>query len=109
MGSGQEGATQAAARMATAGSVDSEGKRETIVNISEGEGMESRETQLAAEQENSQRLGFSEETPSTMDPPMLDRAAPPPYQELNNFYPPSAPFHPSTQVLPSPFYPSIPF
>merc|ERR1712130_917343 len=52
--------------------------------------------------------GFSEETSSTMDPPMLERAPPPPYQELHNFYPPSAPFLPSTQVFPSPIYPSIP-
>jgi len=87
----------------------SQSKRETIVNISEGEGgMESRETRLAAVQENSQRMGFSDETPSTMDPPMLETAPPPPYQELDNFYPPSAPFLPSSQVLPSPIFPSIP-
>merc|ERR1712088_29480 len=39
---------------------------------------------------------------------------PPPYQENNNFYPPSAPTHPmhsilpSTQILPSVIYPSLP-
>jgi len=97
--------------MAAPGSLEmSQSKRETIVNIGEGEGgMESRETRLAAVQENSQRIGFSEETSSTMGPTMLEeRAPPPPYQELNNFYPPTAPLVPSTQVPPSPIFPSIP-
>merc|ERR1712243_325188 len=69
--------------------------------------MESRETRLAAVQENSQRMGFSEETSSTMDPPMLERAPPPPYQELHNFYPPSySQIDLSTLHFPSPHLPS---
>merc|ERR1711974_124555 len=33
---------------------------------------------------------------------------PPPYQEHNDFYPPSAPTHPMPPFLPSSIYPSIP-
>ena len=94
-----------------ASSVESQSKRDTVVNIS-SEGTEN-ETQLASVEENLHRMGFRDGTRSTMDP-MLDRTPPPPYQEHNNFYPPSASTHPmhpilpSTQVLPSVIYPSLP-
>ena len=90
--------------MATA----SPSKRDTVVNIS-NEGMEN-ETQMASVEEHLHRMGFNDVTRLTMNP-LLDRAPPPPYQD---FYPPSAPTHPmhpilpSTQVLPSVIYPSLP-
>jgi len=91
-----------------AASLGSQRARDTVVNIND-QGTEN-ETQLAAVQETLQRMGFRESARSTVDP-MLDRAPPPPYQEHNNFYPPSAPNHPilpPTQVLPSVIYPSLP-
>ena len=92
------------AKMATA----SPSKRDTVVNIS-NEGTEN-ETQLGSVEETLHRMGFNDVTRLTMNP-LLDRAPPPPYQD---FYPPSAPTHPmhpilpSTQVLPSVIYSSLP-
>ena len=89
------------AKMAAA----SPSKRDTVVNIS-NEGTEN-ETRLGAVEETLHRMGFNDVTRLTINP-LLDRAPPPPY------HPPSAPTHPmhpilpSTQVLPSVIYSSLP-
>ena len=99
--------------MATSASSESEFKRDTVVNISEGREEtreEVMEIGLAMQEASHNRMGICDETQLTMDP-MLDRAPPPPYQEHNDFHQgplsaPNHPFHPST--LPSLIYPSLP-